>query len=153
VLGSDQPQRLPELMLYQYEMASFARKYKWSPWVVYNMNYMQEAENRPLLSWAEAVGHREVNFFSQCFNGMAKDPNDAWCRTCQLLDHSTSGCPLMPHSKQPCREAYTPQPEICRNYNIKGCVHGGCPHHHICMNCGEKHPCFNCPKPVATKCS
>jgi len=151
VLGSDQPQRLPELMSYQYEMASFARKYKWPAWVVYDMNYRQEAANRPLLSWAEAAGHREAKFFSQCFNGMAKDPNDAWCRTCQSLDHSTSGCPLMPHSKQPRREAYAPQPEICRNYNTKGCVHGGCPRRHICTNCGEKHPRFKCPQLVATK--
>jgi len=136
VLGSDQPQCLPELMSYRYEMASFARKYKWPAWVVYNMNYRQEAANRTLVSWAEIVGHQEAKFFSQCFNGMAKDPNDAWCRTCQSLDHSTSGCPLMPHSQQSRREAYAPQPVICRNYNTKGCVHGGCLCHHISMNCG-----------------
>ena len=39
VLGSDQPQRLPELMSYQHEMASLARKYKWPAWVAYDMNY------------------------------------------------------------------------------------------------------------------
>jgi len=105
VLGSDQPQCLPELMSYQYEIANFARKYKQSSWVVYDMNYRQEAAYRPFLSWAEAAGHREAQFFPQCFNG---DPNDAWCRTCQSLEYSTRGCPtrsnhteiLSPHSQK-----------------------------------------------------
>jgi len=141
VLGSNQPQCLPELM--SYKITNFARKHKWPSWVVYDMNYRQEAAYRPFLSWAEATGHQEAKFFSQCFNGMAKDPNDAWCRTCQSLDYSTRGCLLMPHSKQSHRDTFTSQPEICQNYNTKGCIHGGCPRCHLRTQCGEKHPALN----------
>jgi len=99
VLGADQPQQFAELMAYQFEMAKYARKYRWPSWVVYDINYGQEAAGRSSLSWAEAAGHREAKLFSQCFTGMAKDPHEAWCRSCQSLDHSTSNCPIMPSRK------------------------------------------------------
>jgi len=73
-------------------MAKYAREYKWLSWVVYDMNYRQEEAGKPALPWAEAVGHREAKFFSQCFMAMAKDPHEGWCRACQSLDHSTSSC-------------------------------------------------------------
>ena len=156
VLGTDQPQRLPELMAYQFEIAKYARKYKWPSWVVYDINYRQEAAARPSLPWAEAAGHREAKFFSQCFTGMAKDPNEAWCRNCQSLDHSTSGCPMMPQQKIHRREGQAGEtsrtnkpPEICRNYNTKGCDYTRCHRRHICLRCGAKHPWSKCPHPEA----
>jgi len=150
VLGADQPQRLAELMAYQFEMAKYARKYRWPSWVVYDINYRQEAAGRPSLSWAEAAGHREAKLFSQCFTGMAKDPHEAWCRSCQSLDHSTSNCPIMPSRKTPHRafEGEATQakpPEICRNYNTKGCNFLKCHRRHICLHCGAKHPRSKCP--------
>jgi len=151
VLGTDQPQRLPELMAYQFELAKYARKYRWPSWVVYDINYRQEAAARPSLSWAEAAGHREAKFFSQCFTGMAKDPNEAWCRTCQSLDHSTSNCPMSPQQKIPRREGQGGEsphikklPQICRNYNSKGCDYPKCHRRHVCLRCGAKHPQSKC---------
>jgi len=80
-----QPQRMPELISYQYEINTFAKRYTWPFWVVYDMNYRDKAANKPTLLWAEAVGHREGKIYAQCFSGMDKDPNDTWCRTCQSL--------------------------------------------------------------------
>jgi len=81
---------------------------------------LQEVEKQRKLipdysTWSQcfAVYAAVLGLRPACFTGMAKDPDDAWCRTCQSLDHSTSSCPLMPHSKQPHIEAYAPQPEIC----------------------------------------
>jgi len=155
VLGNHQPQRLPELMAYQFDMAKYARKYRWPSWVVYDINYRQEAAGRPSLPWAESAGQREAKFFSQCFTGMAKDPNEAWCRTCQSLDHSTSGCPMMPRPKIPRREGEssfsTGSSQICNNYNTKGCVFDRCRRRHICLGCGGRHPRYKCPHLGAKK--
>ena len=152
VLAADQPQRIPELMGYQYEMARYARKYKWPSWVIFDMHFRQEAACRPTLSWADAAGHRESKLYSQCFTGMAKDPRESWCRTCQSLDHSTSLCPMMPPTKVPRRERQTQETstkasEICRNFNTKGCNYPKCQHQHVCLHCKEKHPAFKCPRP------
>ena len=64
--------RLPELVAYQFEIAMYARKYKWPSWVVYDMNYQRQAATRPSLPRAEAAGPREAKFFSQCFTGTDK---------------------------------------------------------------------------------
>ena len=45
-------------MGYQFEMARYARKYKWPSWVIFDMHFRQEAACRPALSWAEAAGHK-----------------------------------------------------------------------------------------------
>ena len=149
-LGTDQPQWLPELMGYQLDMAKYARKYKWPSWVIFNMNFHQEAACRPNLSWAEAAGHRESKIYSQCFTGMAKDPHESWCRTCQSLDHSTSFCPMMPPTKTPRKERQSVEAtgkssEICRNYNTKGCTYPKCQRQHIYHCCKEKHSASRCP--------
>ena len=77
-------------MSYQYEIAKCARKFKWPSWVIYNINFRQEAASYPTLSWAEAAGHWEPKIYQQCFNGMEKDPMEGWCRSCLSLDHTTS---------------------------------------------------------------
>ena len=67
MLATDQPQWLPELIGYQYEMARYVRKYKWPSWVIFDMNFWQEAVCRPILSWADAAGHRELKLNPHCF--------------------------------------------------------------------------------------
>ena len=49
VLGSCKPQRISELISYQYEIAKCARKFKWPSWVIYNINFWQEAASYPTL--------------------------------------------------------------------------------------------------------
>ena len=130
-------------MRYQFDKAKYSRKYKWPSWVIFDMNFRQEAACRPNLSWAEAAGHRESKIYSQCFTGMSKDPRESWCRTCQSLDHSTSLCPMMPPTKtqKECQpmEAAGKSSEICRNYNTKGCTYPKCQRQHICLHCKEPH--------------
>ena len=92
VLGADQPHCLPELMAYQIEIAKCAKKYKWPSWIIYDLNFRQEAASNPRLSWATV----EPSIYTQCFTGMAKDPSDLWCKSCQSLDHTTAFCPLTP---------------------------------------------------------
>jgi len=146
VLAMDQPQRLPELMAYQFEIATYARKYKWPLWVVYDMNYRWQAATRSSLPWSEAAGPRETKFFSQCFTGMDKDPNEAWCKSCQSLDHATCYCPMAPQRKLQQKEVEREAPhEICRNYNTKGCNYTKCHRRHVCLHCGAKHPRSKCP--------
>ena len=155
MLGSEQPHRLPELMAYQFDMAKYARKYRWPSWVIYDINYCREAVSRPALSWTEAAGPREAKIFAQCFTAMAKDPTEAWCRTCQSLDHSTLGFPMTPRQKWPCREGESLRSsgstQICYNYNTKGCTFERCHRRHICLRCREHHPHFKCPLPDTHK--
>ena len=152
VLGRDQPHRIPELMAYQLEIAKCAKKYKWPSWVIYDLNFRQEAASKPGMSWATV----EPSIYTQCFNSMVKDPSDVWCRTCQALDHATAFCPLMPQQKVPRREKREPnavdarKDTICRNYITKGCSYPHCIRRHVCMKCGEKHPVTRC-KETATQ--
>ena len=76
VLAAEQPKRLLELMGYQFEMARYARKYKWPLWVIFDMHFRQEAACGLALSLAEAAGHKESKLYSQCCTGMAKDPHE-----------------------------------------------------------------------------
>ena len=146
VLGRDQPHQIPELMAYQLEIAKCAKKYKWPSWVIYNLNFRQEAASKPGLSWATI----EPSIYTQCFNSMAKDPSDVWCRTCQSLDHATAFCPLMPQQKVPRKEkretasADSRKDTTCRNYNTKGCSYPHCARRHVCLKCHEKHPITRC---------
>jgi len=127
-------------MTYQFEIAKYTWKYRWPSWVVYDINYRQEAGARLSFPWAEAAGHREAKFFSQRFTGMAKDLNKSWCRNCQSLDHATLSCPMMPQQKNSCKEteggeaSHTRKSaEICCNYSTKGCDYTKCHHCHICL--------------------
>jgi len=139
-------------MGYQFEMARYARKYKWPSWVIFDMHFRQEAACRLALSWVEAARHKESKLYSQCFTGMAKDPHESWCRTCQSLNHATSLCPMMPPAKVPWKECQTTDNtpktlEICRNFNIKGCNYPKCMRRHVCLNCKERHPALKYPHP------
>ena len=170
VLGSCQPQRISELMSYQYEIAKCARKFKWPSWVIYDINFRQEAASYPTLSWAEAAsyptlswaeaaGHREPKIYQQCFNGMEKDPLEGWCRSCLSLDHTTSLCPSAPTTPQqppfllqrkcPMGDPTLALPEsareICRNFNTKGCKYPKCRRRHVCVQCYGGHPQHRCP--------
>lgn len=152
VLGSDQPNRLPELMAYQLVIAKCAKKYRWPSWVVYDINFRQEAASKPGMSWATV----EPSIYTQCFTGMAKDPTDVWCRTCQSLDHSTTSCPLTPSHGTTDRERLSSDSRkeavpdrrretICKNFNTKGCSYPYCVRRHVCMNCHRGgHPASAC---------
>jgi len=83
VLATEQPQRVPELMGYQFEISQYVRKHRWPSWVIFDLNFRQRAACKPTLPWAEAVGHRESKLYSQCFTGISKDTQESWCKTCQ----------------------------------------------------------------------
>ena len=160
VLGSCQPQHISELMSYQYEIAKCARKFNWPSWVIYDINFRQEAASYPTLSWAEAAGHQEPKIYQQCFNGMEKDPLEGWCRSCLSLDHTTSLCPSSPTTpqqppflhqrKRPMGDPTLALPESAReiyaeNFNTKGCKYPKCRRRHVCVQCYGGHPQHRCP--------
>ena len=144
VMATHQPHRIPELMAYQTEIAKCAKKYKWPSWVIYDINFRQDAAANPTRSWAFV----HPSMYTQCFTDMGKDATDKWCRSCQSLDHTTSSCPVTPPPpKTPRRERIDVEAKrdsICRNYNSKGCTFPKCVRRHVCSKCGEKHPATRC---------
>ena len=88
--------------------------------------------------------------FLSVFYWYGQDSNEAWCRSCQSLDHATSNCPMAPQRKlqrkEVEREAPCPKtPEICRNYDTKGCNYTKCHRCHVCLHAGAKNPQSRCP--------
>ena len=146
-------------MLYQFEIAKCTRKFKWPSWVIYHINFRQEAASNPILSRAAAAGHREPKIYQQCFNGMEKDPLEGWCRSCLSLDHTTSLCPSTPPPATPQRKrsvadtlsTSSGKREICRNFNTKGCKFPRCKRRHVCLHCHEGHLQHRCSQGSASQ--
>jgi len=100
-------------------------------WVIFDINFQQEAACWPTLSWADVAGHRESKLYSLCCIGMAKNSSKSWCNICQSLDHSTSLYPFMPPMKGSIgqckwvqRAAGTTTQKVAK-----------CQHQHICLHC------------------
>lgn len=91
------------LMAYMYEMAKFARKFRWPSWVIYAQNFRLKMAMKPGLDctsidstvYAEFVIHMDVN------------PTESWCRICQSLDHPSSACPTAPRLQKRRRTSET----------------------------------------------
>lgn len=95
VVAAKQPERIPELMAYQSQIARASSRYKWPAWLVYDQNFRQEAANNPSQSWSKV----DPSIYAQCFTDQALT-SENWCEQCHGLDHISSQCPLKPH-KQP----------------------------------------------------
>ena len=91
-LTIQQPERLPHLMAYQYQMAAYAKKFRWPTWVMYDQNYRQEKAATQDNNWSQI----STAIYAQCFMTLGVSQED-WCKTCYTLDHTTTNCPRSLH--------------------------------------------------------
>ena len=138
------PQRLPQLLAYQAQMASYAKKFRWPTWVIYDQNYRQEKAATQDNNWSQI----DTAIYTQCFMtaGMAQED---WCSSCNTLDHNSNNCPRNP----PPPKRHKPQDgglsqKTCDAYNAKGrfCTRSNCRFLHACQQCRGIHPLYRCPK-------
>ena len=159
VIITKEPERAKNLLAYMSLIAKCSLKYKWPSWVVYDLNFHQEAAEVGLKDWSKV----EPSTYTQCFTGAAIS-QDNWCRRCHSIDHATDSCPIKPLGMQRKREglhlAAAPpfkkrpaphsSPQICRKHNTYDgdCRYGAnCMFQHKCESCGDHgHPVTKCPK-------
>ena len=152
VLAPHQPERVGDLMVYMTIIAKASKKYKWPSWVVYDLNFRQEAASNPSQSWSKV----DPSMYSQCFLGMARSP-EGWYQQCQSLDHTTGNCPSQ--RSLPRKRPWQPSPRyqsleppassrpVCILYNK---YHGDCKFGmrckfwHACSKCKGSHPAKHC---------
>ena len=151
---SRNPGRLNDLIGYMAQIAKTSLRFRWPSWVIYDLNFRQEAASRGIPDWA----HLDPSLFAQCFTGQAKQ-QEAWCKTCHSLDHSSDQCPLLPPQPKRPKPFTSNQPalpprlsqEVCRRYNKENCSGDKCRYKHCCLKCSGAHPASRCPKkPTAT---
>ena len=160
VICSRNPGRLTDLLGYMAQIAKASQRFKWPSWVIYDLNFRQEAASRDSTDWA----HLDPSLFAQCFTGQAKQ-NEAWCKVCHSLDHSSDQCPIAPPpTKRPKSTTNHPSPtprlsyEVCRRYNRGVCTGEKCRYRHCCSKCHVPpsqartgQPCHNqLTKPIAS---
>ena len=138
------PQRLPQLLAYQAQMASYAKKFRWPTWVIYDQNYRQEKAATQDNNWSQI----DTAIYTQCFM-TASMAQDDWCSSCNTLDHNSNNCPRNP----PPPKRHKPQDgglaqKTCDAYNAKGrfCTRPNCRFLHACQQCRGIHPLYRCPK-------
>ena len=159
VITTKEPERAKNLLAYMSLIAKCSLKYKWPSWVVYDLNFRQDAAETGLKDWSKV----EPSTYTQCFTGAAIS-QDNWCRRCHSIDHATDACPIKPMSMPKKREgqqlapippfkkrpAPHSNPQTCRKYNTYDgdCRYGAnCMFQHKCESCGEHgHPVTKCPK-------
>ena len=137
-LTIQQPERLPQLMAYQYQMAAYAKKFRWPTWVMYDQNYRQEKAATQDNNWSQI----STAIYAQCFMTVGASQED-WCKTCCTLDHTTTNCPrsLHPPKRYKRQEGGLPQ-RTCDDYNTKEkyCTRQHCKFLHVCQQCRGQHP-------------
>ena len=89
VLISKEPDRAKNLLAYMSLIAKCSLKYKWPSWVVYDLNFRQEAVETGQRDWSKV----EPSIYTQYFTGAAIN-QESWCRRCHSIDHATDTCPL-----------------------------------------------------------
>ena len=174
VLCSKAPNRLPDLLGYQFQLAKLSQRFKWPSWVIFDQNFRQRAAETGLTAWSTL----DPTTFALCFTNQTNE-GEQWCDTCYTVEHNTSSCPLKPLSRTPAAVLYpasTPQmgypapkrpkmsgarfpiqKEPCRLFNRHdgNCSFGDkCHFMHICSNrgCGGPHPITRCPsKPLGKR--
>ena len=153
VICSRHPTRCNDLLGYMAQISKCSQRFKWPSWVIYDLNFRQEAASRGLTDWAQL----DASLFAQCFTGQSKQ-HEPWCRTCHSLDHGSDSCPSAPpQQKRPkITAAYQPTPpprsqEVCRRYNKDLCTWEKCRYRHCCLKCAGSHPASRCPKKPGTK--
>ena len=159
VIISKAPDRAKNLLAYMTSIAKCSAKYRWPSWVVYDLNFRQDAAEAGQKDWSKV----EPSIYTQCFTGAGIN-QESWCRRCHSIDHATDMCPVkqggmprkregmqLPMSTVPKRRP-PPQsnPQICRKYNTYNgdCRFGSaCMFQHKCEGCGEQgHPVSKCLK-------
>jgi hypothetical protein len=89
VIISKEPERAKNLLAYMALIAKCSMKYRWPSWVVYDLNFRQEAVETGLKDWARV----NPSTYTQCFTGAAVSQEN-WCWRCHSIDHATDACPI-----------------------------------------------------------
>ena len=157
IIISKEPEWAKNLLAY---MALIAKCSQWPSWIVYDLNFLQEAAESGQKDWSKV----EPSIYTQCFTGAAIN-QESWCRSCHSIDHASDMCPIKPggllrRRKSPQMAALPPvkkqppsqsSPQICRKFNMFNgdCrFRSACIFQHKCENCGEQgHPATKCQKP------
>ena len=130
-------------------IAKCSLKYKWPSWVVYDLNFRQDAADTGLKDWSKV----DPSVYTQCFMG-ASICQESWCKSCHSIDHISENCPIKPvsnlrkweipgflaPSQLGKRQALRSNPQPCKKYNRYNgdCRYAdGCIFQHKCMACGE----------------
>ena len=156
VICTKAPERTSDLLGYMSHIARACQKYKWPSWIIYDLNFRQEAAERGTTEWSQL----DPSLYAQCFTGQAKS-EESWCKTCHSVDHSSEWCPLSPPPNKRPKPAPPEAPEqvysppydpkqACKKFNRYNgdCHHGSnCRYVHCCSNCRGPHPVNRCPYP------
>ena len=152
VLGSQYPDRIPDLLGYAAFIAKCSQKFKWPSWVVYDQNFRQQAADENITVWVRP----DPGVYAQSFTNYALSA-EGWCKHCHSVDHISETCPTRPKPTNPRKRGFAfPHPPttkrplipsplapsidetICRKYNrYDGDCHFGreCKFRHVCSNC------------------
>ena len=148
VICSRYPARSNNIFGFMSQIAKASQRFKWPSWVIYDLNFWQEAASRAITEWAQL----DPSLFAQCFMGQSKQ-HEPWCKMCHSLDHGSDSCPTAPpQQKRPKFTATiqsTPPPrsqEACRRYNKELCIWERCRFKHCCLKCSGPHHALRCPR-------
>ena len=67
-------------------------KYKWPSWVVYDLNFHQDAADQQNKIWARV----DPGIYAQYFTNMAVSV-EGWCKYCHSVKHASDACPMRQH--------------------------------------------------------
>ena len=152
VVTSRHPERTASLMAYLAAITKASTRYKWPSWVVYDLNYRQNATDTGQTDWSRI----DPGLYAECFNNMAISA-EGWCTHCYSTEHTSDNCILRPLSKKrpqssaaaPPAKRQEPVP-ICKKFNIFNgdCSFGtSCRYIHACLHCKQAgHPKSQCPQ-------
>ena len=166
VITKKEPDRAKNLLAYMTTIAKASLKYSWPSWVVYDLNYRQDAADNGLKDWSKV----DPSTYTQCFTN-ASISSERWCKICQSIDHASEACPMRAQSsssssssgifrKRPSdqpipsarkRPAPHSLPQACKRFNQYNgdCRFGElCIYQHKCDNCDRhRHPRNRCTDP------
>ena len=100
------PERMPSLMAYLTIVAKASMRYKWPSWVVYDLNFHQNAADTGSTDWSKI----DPGLYAECFKGMAI-ASEGWCSYCYSTEHTSEHCLLKPISKKRPATSLPPPPK------------------------------------------
>ena len=125
-------------------IARLSKKFKWPSWVIYDLNFRQEAADSGLLDWSKIDG----GIHAQCFNEMSLSA-EGWCTICNSMDHPSDEQPspkrplaMKTPNTKPAKRSRIPgsNSKACRKWNRLNtyidCPFGdSCIYRHVCAKC------------------